>query len=732
MQDDRESGRKWDTPDPDAARVDSTSRHSVALLPRRIAALYAIGGALWILFSDLVLGFVIGSDGQTPVQAQMLKGWAFVLITAVSLYLIIQHLSAKITATADALRHADSKFKDFAESASDWLWESDHEHRVTYVSPRFREITGLDPGEYVGRMREELFAPLAGPDVRKKHKDDLEAHRPFRNLFYEHIDGFGKRRWWRISGKPCYTADGKFAGYRGLGADSTTEYEAFLARDRLASVVEATPDLVGTASYDGRILFLNPAGRRLLGLGADEDISQLRFDDVLSQGTLQRLRAEAIPSAIAKGVWTGDMQLQTRGGREIPVSQVVLVQKESDGRVAYVSTVARDLSRQKSAEERMRVTQRMEALGHLTGGIAHDFNNLLAVIIGNAEILRDKTDIDARNRGLADMILRAGERGADLTHRLLSFSRQQSLQPEIINVNDLIANFEPLVARTLGETITIRTVLAKDLWPTNVDQAELETCLLNLAVNARDAMPDGGTLTIETANVELDVEYISTHPDVAPGAYVVIAVSDTGTGIEPSVLGRVFDPFFTTKPPGHGTGLGLSMVFGFATQSGGHASVYSELGHGTTFKVYLPRSLPADETAALPPKSEVPRGNGERILIAEDEPLVRSFLMEQLLSLGYTVDSVGSGPDALAFLEAHPDVQLLFTDVVMPGGISGPELGARARKRLPRLKLLYTTGYAQHASVDLASIDPSIPVLSKPYRRAELARHVKSALAEGP
>jgi signal transduction histidine kinase/ActR/RegA family two-component response regulator len=373
-------------------------------------------------------------------------------------------------------------------------------------------------------------------------------------------------------------------------------------------------------------------------------------------------------------------------------------------------------------------SQRLEAVGQLTGGVAHDFNNLLTVVLGNAELLAEQSVDKPQQRMLAEMIASAAQRGAELTQRLLAFARKQALAPSVTDINHLVANFDPMLRRTLGEHIEIELIRGAGLWNAMVDAGQLESALLNLCLNARDAMLSGGRLTIETANMSLDQAYADRFPDVTAGQYVMLAVSDTGNGIAPEHLAKVFEPFFTTKPKGKGTGLGLAMVYGFVKQTGGHVNVYSEPGQGTTVKLYLPRAV-GDARAPEPAPERGIVGGHESILVVEDDELVRRYAVNELHALGYHVLAADSGKAALALLERHPNVDLLFTDVVMPGGMSGRDLADAARQRWPQLKVLYTSGYTENAIVHHGRLDPGVVLLAKPYRRAELARAIRVALA---
>ena len=390
--------------------------------------------------------------------------------------------------------------------------------------------------------------------------------------------------------------------------------------------------------------------------------------------------------------------------------------------------VVAEVSERMRAEEQLRQAHKMDAIGQLTGGIAHDFNNMLAVVIGALNLMQRrlaKGDTDVTR--YIDAATDGANRASQLTQRLLAFSRQQPLNPSSIDANKLVASMTDLLSRTLGEHIQIQTVLGAGLWRTFADQVQLESAIINLAVNARDAMPDGGKLTIETANGSVDAAYGLQH-GLAPGQYVMICVTDTGDGMDAQTMALAFDPFFTTKEVGKGTGLGLSQVFGFVRQSGGHVKLYSEVGHGTTVKIYLPRFYGAEEVAA-PEVVNVARDGSlaETILVVEDDPRVRVFSTEALRELGYSVLSAVNGPDALRQIDAGAKIDLLFTDMVMPE-MNGRQLAELALARLPALKVVFTTGYAPNAAVHNGVLEPNMIYLHKPFTLDQLAEKIRAAL----
>jgi len=419
---------------------------------------------------------------------------------------------------------------------------------------------------------------------------------------------------------------------------------------------------------------------------------------------------------------------QTTAVNHDQMSLFALPETSSTEKLAAI-VVARDITKRKQAENQLRQAQKMQAIGQLTGGIAHDFNNLLAVIMGNLELLHEQLVVHPRLYELAFQALRAVDRGAALTRRLLVFARRQPLQAQPTDLNKLVLGMIELIRRTLGVTIQIETALAPDLEQTFVDPDQLESALLNLVINARDAMPQAGRLVLETANALLDEDYAATHQDVRPGAYVVLTVSDSGVGMAPEVLERALEPFFTTKETSKGSGLGLSMVYGLVKQSGGHVTIYSEPGRGTTVRLYLPR-IHADNLVTLEtPDTDTPlEGHGETILVVEDDADVLLFATKALHSLGYETCQAGDAKTALELLELNPQIALLFTDIVLPGDMDGVHLATEITRRRPGLPVLFTSGYTERMLVGGGELAEGVEVLAKPYRKAELGSKLRALL----
>ncbi|HWA46114.1 MAG TPA: response regulator [Hypericibacter adhaerens] len=498
---------------------------------------------------------------------------------------------------------------------------------------------------------------------------------------------------------------------------------------KLSRAVEQSANLVAITDADGIIEYVNPKLLEITGFAAEELIGKTPAM-WKPAGPAGAECAVAWSGAADRSDLQGEFEMLRKDGRRFSVYATISPIRDESGAVTHLVGIAEDISRRKEIEEQLRRSQRLEAIGQLTGGLAHDFNNLLAVVIGNLDILCEQLPKDAPGRKMAQQALEAGLRGADLTRQLLAFARRQPLETRVVNLNDLITGTTRLLQRTLGEPIEIEMKLADDLWPALTDASLVEAALVNLAINARDAMPSGGRLTIESMNKRLDERYAAENSDVTPGDYAMIAVSDTGSGIAPENLSRVFEPFFTTKPQGRGTGLGLSMVYGFVKQSKGHVKIYSELGHGTTIRLYLPRVMTGPSPTVESAQRE---GNGDlkgvRVLLVEDHPGVREVAVKQLEEFGCRVLQAHDGHAALALLKEGQPVDLLFTDIVMPGGMTGVELARHATELRPGLRILFTSGFAENALQGDQDRLGDRNFLSKPYRKQDLMRRIREVLA---
>jgi PAS domain S-box-containing protein len=497
---------------------------------------------------------------------------------------------------------------------------------------------------------------------------------------------------------------------------------------RLSTVLESSPLAIFSLDTRGDIASWNAAAERYFGVPASDAIGMpCRSLKQADDADFVQAHVSALTGKTLRDQRTVFSQ---QDGRKLDISYSVAPIREENTIVGTV-IVAEDVTERTKLERQLAQTQKMEAVGQLTGGIAHDFNNILTVVTGAVDILNDQLADRPQLALVAKMIDDAATRGAELTRSLLAFARKQPLQPRETDLNSLVAEAAKLLQPTLGAQIEIETPLAADAWPALIDASQLTSALLNLSINARDAMPEGGKLTLETSNVHLDDAYAAANREVVAGDYVMIAVSDTGSGIPPDLLDKVFEPFFTTKELGKGTGLGLSMVFGFIKQSGGHVKIYSEIGRGTTVKMYLPRAHAVAGAEQRP--STAATGGGETILVVEDEPLVRGNVVMQLASLGYRTLEATSGVEAIRVAAANGPIDLLFTDIVIRGSMNGRQLADEIVRLQPSVKVLFTSGYTHNAVVHHGRLAADALMIPKPYRKADLARMLRRALdAEGP
>jgi PAS domain S-box-containing protein len=514
-----------------------------------------------------------------------------------------------------------------------------------------------------------------------------------------------------------------------VAAHNELRLSAAVLRSTFHSMAEA----VLVIDTKGEILLSNPAAEKMLNYRPGMTVKRIRSLNLHFQPdgvtpvsehdmpSTRVLRGETFDASemIARPV-NGDPQMHLIvSGRPL---------RDASGAISGAALVYHDATASRETERKLLQSQKLDAIGKLTGGVAHDFNNMLTVITGTAETLVDDLATQPALQKTAKLINQAAERCSELIQHLLAFARRQPLQPRDVDVNATVLDIAKLLRPTLGEQIEINSILEQETVSAHIDASQLANSLLNMAINARDAMPNGGKLLLETRNVVLDESYAQANPEARPGPYVMLAVSDTGGGMSQDVLDKVFEPFFTTKDVGKGSGLGLSMVYGFVKQSGGHIRIYSEVGHGTTIKLYLPPARGRVEPASVP-AAALP-GGSENILVVEDDALVRNFVITQLQALGYRTVGAATGPEALRLIENGQKFELLFTDVIMPGGMSGRDLADKVRQQRPAIKVLYTSGYTDNAIEHQGRLDPGVLLLTKPYRMSQLATMVRRALTE--
>jgi PAS domain S-box-containing protein len=617
-------------------------------------------------------------------------------------------------------------FTAVVESSSDAIITKALDGTITAWNRAAERLFGFTSTEAVGKSI-DIIVP---PDRRSEIHDIL--YRVGRGERIEQFETIRMRRDGRnvdvsLAVSPIRSTSGEIVGISKTAHDITESKRTRKALDQEIEerrrIFETSHDLILVTDTAGNFVQVSPSAKTIIGYDPAEMIGRSAAE-FIQPDDLENTRNEMRAARRGQNKRNFETRYIHKDGHAVALNWTGTWSEP----VRRHFFIGRDLTEKQAAEAQIRQAQKMDAIGQLTGGVAHDFNNILTVITGTIGILEeavaDRPDLVA----IAKLIDEAAERGASLTKHLLAFARKQPLQPVDVDVNALLLEAAKLLRPTLGEHIEITPMLAEDAWAALVDPNQLTTAILNLALNARDATPDGGKLALETRNVYLDESYSGMHGDVTVGHYVMVAVSDSGTGIPAALLEKVFDPFFTTKEVGKGTGLGLSMVFGFVKQSGGHIKIYSEEGHGTSVKMYLPRATGMSQTAAEAQMPSTLVGGNEVILVVEDDALVRKYVMTQIASLGYATLEAADAAEALKIIDSTATVDLLFTDVIMPGAINGRQLVDEALKRRPSLKTLFTSGYTEDAIVHHGRLDSGVLLLAKPYRKSELARMIRMAL----
>ncbi len=626
----------------------------------------------------------------------------------------------------DHYTERESLFTAVVESSNDAIITKSLDGTITGWNRAAERLFGFTATEAVGKRIDIIVPPDKYAEVRDVIRrsakgETIEQYETLRL----HKDGHEVDVSLSIS--PIKSVSGAIVGISKTARDISESKRAQNALQQEVEerrrIFETSQDVIFVSDSAGNLIQVSPSSLAILGYRPEEMIGHSAID-YIHPDDLESTRAEMRAGRRGHHIRNFDARYVHKDGRAVMLNWMGTWSEP----VQRHFFVGRDLTEKQAAEALFRQSQKMEAVGQLTGGVAHDFNNILTVITGTIGILSEAVADRPELAAIAGMIDEAAERGADLTRHLLAFARKQPLQPREVDVNALILETAKLLHPTLGEHIQIDPLLAADAWTASVDPSQLSTAILNLALNARDAMPNGGKLVLETNNVCLDEAYAGMHSEVSAGNYVMVAVSDTGSGIPAAALEKVFDPFFTTKEVGKGTGLGLSMVFGFVKQSGGHIKIYSEEGHGTTVKVYLPRATGLDQTAAEVLASSHIEGGNEVVLVVEDDALVRKYVITQVESLGYTTMEAANAAEALKRLDNAATIDLLFTDVIMPGAMNGRQLVDEALKRRPTLKTLFTSGYTENAIVHHGRLDSGVLLLVKPYRKADLARMIRMAL----
>jgi PAS domain S-box-containing protein len=624
-----------------------------------------------------------------------------------------------------ALRESEARYRRIVETANEGVWMTNADWRIEYVNRIMAAMMGYRAEEMVGRsMLDFVF-----DDDRERVMDGIDPRRagPREPVDLRFRRKGGAEIWVTASTAQIQGERGQVEGLLAMCTDITARRRAAAERARLNSAVEQAAEAIMMTKRDGTIVYVNPAWQRLTGYSSTDALGRtprLLKADVQDP----RVYADLWATILDGRVWRGEITNRSESGALYTWDETITPVRDEAGRITEFIAFGQDTSARRDLEARLRQSQKMEAVGRLAGGVAHDFNNLLTVISGYSErLLAGLAENDPLRKG-ADAIKRAADRAAALTHQLLAFSRRQIMAPKVLDLNAVVANMNKLLRRLIGEDVELVTQAGADLGRIKADPNQVEQVIMNLAVNSRDAMPQGGTLTIETSNVVIDMAFAAYHLGLRPGAYVQLAVTDTGCGMDQETQSHLYEPFFTTKGHGKGTGLGLSTTYGIVKQSGGYIWVDSEVGRGSTFRIYLPRIEEAsDALVTAPAARSAPRGS-ETILLVEDEDAVRHLLRDVLRRYGYTVLEAGNGPAAIEICKAHDGpIHLVVTDMVMPY-MSGWEVADAVSALRPKARIIYMSGYIEQIVVEQRVLEAGVAFLGKPFTPETLGRKVREVL----
>jgi PAS domain S-box-containing protein len=641
----------------------------------------------------------------------------------------------------EAAQSSDGRYRLLIEAITDYaIYMLDRGGRVTSWNPGAKRFKGYEADEIIGRHFSTFYTEaeqaqnvpaLALAEAERTGRFEREGWRVRKD---------GTQFWAHVVIDAIRSPEGELVGFAKITRDLTerraAEAKLRESEQQFRMLVQSVTDYaIYMLNVDGHVASWNAGAQHIKGYAPEEIIGR-HFSNFYTEAD----RAAGLPrigleTATRNGRWEHEGQRVRKDGTAFWAHVVIDAIRDDAGQLVGFAKVTRDITERREAEAALQAaqatmirSQKLEAIGQLTGGVAHDFNNLLQVISGNLQLLSKDIAGNARAEMRVQSALAGVARGSKLASQLLAFARRQPLEPRVLNVGRLIKGMDEMLRRALGGEIEVETVVAGGLWNSLIDPDQLENAVLNLAINARDAMNGEGRLTIETSNAFLDDEYVRQHDELSAGQYVMIAVTDTGTGIPPDILERVYEPFFTTKAEDKGTGLGLAMVYGFLKQSGGHVKIYSEVGAGTTVKMYFPREVASEDILVGAPSGEV-KGGEETVLVVEDDDEVREVAVAMLTELGYRVVKARDAASALVVVDSGIPIDLIFTDVMMPGTLRSPDLARKAKERLPNVAVLFTSGYTQNAIVHGGRLDPGVELLAKPYTREALARKIRHVLS---
>lgn len=710
-------------------------------LPLRIALGYAIFGGLWIIFSDLLMVQLVPERYLATLS--IAKGWLFILLTALLLHHLIRRQFAKVEQVKETLQEQKQLTENLIENSAAATFVLDAQHKVTMWNKACEELTGSASSAMVGTSNHwQAFydheRPCLADIVLDAAIDRLSRLYPSFERSTLVPDGLHAEGWYQnmnghdryilFDAAPVYDSSGEIHAVIETLNDVTRQKLSDEDLRLQSAALKAAANAIVITDLSGSIKWVNPAFSDLTGYTFEEAVGrnprELVKSDVHDQAFFRKLW-----TTILKGdVWRGQIMNRHKDGSLYPEEQTITPVKDANGTVTHFIAIKRDLSEHQKMEEQLRQSQKMESIGTLAGGIAHDFNNILSAIIGYGQFTLMKMPADDQLRTYIESILEAADRAAHLTKEMLLFSRKQGSDRKPIDLNEVVARIENFLKKIIGEDIPYKTVLNEEPLPLLADGHQLEQVLMNLTTNARDSMPQGGALTVTTAEITLDSDFVSAHGYLAPGSFALITVSDSGEGMDEATRERIFEPFFTTKEVGKGTGLGLAVSYGIIKQHEGYIAVYSEPGRGTTFRIYLPLVQPEAAEVILKPLEEDPVGGTEIILLAEDDDALRVLTKKLLTEFGYTVIEAVDGLETVArFRERNAEIDLILSDLIMPK-MNGKEAIDEIRKIRPEIRVIFSSGYAPETLEEKVSLEKGVNIISKPVSPRELLRKVRKVL----
>ena len=700
--------------------------------PLSLSLAYVVVSIFWIIFSDRFLSRLVADPDRVLIWGTV-KGLGFVSLSALLIYILLRRLTSAnrileslFAVRTQALRKSEARYASLLQTAQEGVWVLDSQQRTESLNQRMAEMLKCPAEAIIGKEIFEFVAPQSREDVARTLQKVSTGFSQACEIKLLRQDG--TELWALPNFSPLWTERGEYNGAMCLVSNIEEQKSTEALLELQATALHATANSIVITDAKGDIVWTNPAFTELTGYDQQEVLG--KNPRLLKSGRQRPELYRDLWNMIRAGhTWHGELTNRRKDGtlyeRETTISPV----RSASGEITHFVAINQDLTERKSLELQLRQAQKLEAIGRLAGGVAHDFNNMLGVILGHGDMLQTQIPPDHPATQEILEMQKAARRAADLTRQLLAFSRKQALQPQVLNPNSLIADLGKMLRRVIGETIEFDFRPGKDVARIKVDPGQLEQIVMNLAVNAKDAMPGGGRLIVETKNVKVDNEFARTHLPMRPGPYVMLSVSDNGSGMDNETLSHIFEPFFTTKEQGKGTGLGLSIVYGIVKQSGGFIWVDSQLNHGSIFRVYLPPTTEA-ETATIPLPSSTSLRGTETILVVEDETSLREMIRMVLTSNGYHVLEASNASEALSILQSHAEVvHLAIIDIALPGSMNGLELAQALGSSIrPGMRTLFMTGFAGEIHTFGLTLPPEVALITKPFSTDLLLHKIRDVL----